>query len=71
MGVKLVLPGVPHGVTLPPGLDGPVTHCEIIDFLDGRNDGAALMLAIYGDLVDEPMPPRLTALVERWRATLL
>ena len=71
MNAKLAVPGMSHGIALPPGFDGgAATQREIIDFLDGRSDGAALMLAIYGDLVDEPLPPRLAALVERWRATM-
>ena len=70
MSAKLAIPGLGHGIPVPAGLDKAATQRQIIDFLDGRDDGAALMLAIYGDLVDEPMPPRLAALVERWRATL-
>lgn len=70
MSAKLAVPGVPSGVAVPPELNSASTHRDIIDFLNGRADGAALMLAIYGDLVDEPMPPRLAALVKRWRATL-
>jgi len=66
MSAKLAVPGLGHGIPMPAGL----TQRQIIDFLDGRDDGASLMLTIYGDLIDEPMPPRLAALVERWRATL-
>jgi len=27
------------------------------------------MLAIYGDFADEELPPRLAALLERWRTS--
>ena len=43
----------------------PVSQ-EIADFLEGRNDGARLMQALYGDLGDEEIPPRFKALIERW-----
>ena len=44
----------------------PVSQ-EIADFLDGRNDGAHLMRALYGDIGDEEIPPRFKALIENWR----
>ena len=36
---------------------------QILDFLDGRSDGAALFDALYGDTLDELLPPRLADLV--------
>jgi hypothetical protein len=41
---------------------------QVIDFVEGHSDGAELMLAIYGDIADDAaLPPRLAALLERWR----
>ena len=36
---------------------------DIRDFLDGENDGCELFDALYGDVADEPIPQRLTALL--------
>ncbi len=36
---------------------------EIERFLDGRSTGAPLMQALYGAVMDEPIPERLLALV--------
>jgi hypothetical protein len=36
---------------------------EIERFLDGRSTGAPLMQALYGAVIDEPIPERLLALV--------
>lgn len=44
----------------------PVSQ-EIADFLDGRNDGARLMRALYDKLGDGEIPPRFKALIERWQ----
>ena len=40
---------------------------QIEEFLAGRNNGAALMRALYGDPVREPLPPRLAELLKQWR----
>lgn len=36
-------------------------HREIERFLDGQNDGHLLLNALYGDVLDEPIPERLLA----------
>jgi hypothetical protein len=66
---KLTIPGLTCGIALPADLAGPSLERQIIDFLDGRSDGAELMLALYGDVADEPLPPRLAELVKRWRVS--
>lgn len=68
MSEKLTIPGVSCGITVPDAIELPSLDRQIIDFLDGRSDGAALMLALYGDILDEPLPPRLARLLERWRS---
>jgi hypothetical protein len=65
---KMTVPSLPSGAAVPANLAAPSVERQIIDFLNGRSDGAELMLAIYGDVADEPLPPRLAQLVERWRA---
>jgi hypothetical protein len=40
---------------------------QIVDFLEERTDGAALMLALYGDPVSEPLPRGLAELLKQWR----
>src|SRR5258708_39438440 len=65
---KMTVPGLSCGIALPANLAGPSLERQIIDFLDGRSDGAELMLAIYGDVADEKLPPRLAELVKHWRA---
>ena len=66
---KMTVPGLSSGIALPVQLVAPSIERQIIDFLDGRSDGAELMLAIYGDVADEPLPPRLAELVKLWRAS--
>ncbi len=66
---KMTVPGLPCGIARPASLVQPSLERQIIDFLDGRSDGAELMLAIYGDLADETLPPRLAELLKRWRAS--
>ncbi|HKW52802.1 MAG TPA: hypothetical protein VJO12_03860 [Stellaceae bacterium] len=66
---KMTIPGLTCGIALPAELALPSLERQIIDFLDGRSDGAELMLALYGDVADEPLPPRLAELVRRWRAS--
>ena len=67
MSQKIAIPGTSVGVTLP---GTPSLERQMVDFLEGRSDGAALMLAIYGEVADEPqLPPRLAALLEYWRAS--
>jgi len=68
MSARLAVPGFANGIAVPAELGTPSVHREIIDFLDGRSDGGGLMLAIYGDLADETLPPSLAALLQRWRA---
>src|SRR5260221_12418950 len=63
---KMTVPGFSCGIALPANLAGPSLERQIIDFLDGRSDGAELMLAIYGDVADEKLPPRLAELVKHW-----
>jgi hypothetical protein len=36
---------------------------QIRAFLNGDDDGAELFRGLYGDVVDEPVPARLTALL--------
>lgn len=69
MSEKIAIPGVACGITVPSGLGLASLQQQIIDFLTGRSDGAKLMLALYGDVADEKLPPRLAALLERWRAS--
>ena len=66
---KMTIPGLTCGIALPVDLAVPSLERQIIDFLDGRSDGAELMLALYGDVADEPLPPRLAELVKRWRVS--
>jgi hypothetical protein len=66
---KMTIPRLACGIALPVGLAVPSLERQIIDFLDGRSDGAELMLALYGDVADEPLPPRLAELVKRWRVS--
>ena len=66
---KMTVPGLTCGITLPAGLALPSLERQIVDFLDGRSDGAELMLALYGDVADEPLPPRLAELIKRWRVS--
>ena len=66
---KMTVPGFSCGIAVPANLATPSVEQQIIDFLDGRSDGAELMLAIYGDVADEPLPPRLAELVKRWQAS--
>jgi hypothetical protein len=67
---KIAIPGTSAGVTLPDSPSAASLERQMVDFLEGRSDGAALMLAIYGEVADEPqLPPRLAALLESWRAS--
>jgi hypothetical protein len=43
-------------------LDGLLDH-KIRSFLAGNNDGGVVLEALYGDIIDEPLPARLTALL--------
>ena len=38
---------------------------QIRSFLNGDNDGHELLQGLYGDVIDEPVPARLTALLRR------
>lgn len=41
------------------------TDHQIRDFLAGKNDGADLLHALYDHVLDEPVPERLRALLQR------
>jgi hypothetical protein len=69
MIAKMTIPGLTCGIALPAELALPSFERQIIDFLDRRSDGAELMLALYGDADDEPLPPRLAELIGRWRVS--
>jgi hypothetical protein len=64
---KITLPGMSSTIAIPGHLPVETTRRQIVDFLDGHSDGSELMMALYGDLVDEPLPPRLARLVDHWR----
>jgi hypothetical protein len=66
---KMTVPGLGGGIELPGRPAEPSLERQIIDFLDGRSDGGSLLRALYGDIADEPLPPRLAALVKDWRAS--
>jgi hypothetical protein len=36
---------------------------QIRSFLDGENDGHELLVGLHGDVIDEPIPARLIALL--------
>lgn len=38
---------------------------QIRSFLNGNNDGGELLQGLYGDIVDEPVPARMTDLLRR------
>lgn len=42
-----------------------VIDCQIRLFLEGDSDGSELLRGLYGDVIDEPVPARLTALLNR------
>lgn len=42
---------------------GASTATEIERFLDGDSDGSVLLHALYGSVVDEPIPERLLAVL--------
>ena len=69
MAEKMMVPRPTCGIALPPGLAPPSLTRQIIDFLDGRSDGAELMRELYGGAADEPLPPRLAEQVKRWRVS--
>lgn len=37
---------------------------QIRSFLEGHSDGSELLQGLYGDVIDEPIPSRLTALLK-------
>ena len=41
------------------------TEREIRDFLNGKTDGEDLLHKLYDHVLDEPVPERLAALLER------
>jgi hypothetical protein len=67
MSEKSTADAYPDGVT---PLEEPqpcAMEQQILDFLYGKNDGAAVLDALYGDTLDELLPPRLADLVKSWR----
>jgi hypothetical protein len=71
MGEKIAIPGTSAGLTLPDPLGAVSLERQMVDFVEGRSDGAALMLEIYGAVADEPqLPPRLAARLDDWRAAV-
>jgi hypothetical protein len=40
------------------------TEEQIADFLDGRTHGEELLHALYDHVLDEPIPPRMKALLQ-------
>jgi hypothetical protein len=68
MAEKMMVPGMSRGIVMPVDVPAESVHQQIVDFVTGRNDGGELMLALYGDIVDEPLPPRLADLIAGWRA---
>ena len=64
---KMTVPGLPNGIAVPASLAEPSLERQVIDFLNGRSDGGDVMLALYGDIADEPLPPRLAELLKGWR----
>jgi hypothetical protein len=38
---------------------------QIRSFLNGDSNGSELLHGLYGDVIDEPVPARLTALLRR------
>lgn len=45
-------------------LDGAIDR-EIRLFLNGENDGSELLHGLYDDVLDEPVPSRLTDILRR------
>jgi hypothetical protein len=43
----------------------PSVDSDIRDFVAGRTDGADLLHAIYDHVLDEPVPQRLRAVLQR------
>jgi hypothetical protein len=41
------------------------TEREIRDFLNGKTNGEGLLHTLYDHVLDEPVPERLTALLQR------
>lgn len=58
--------GAASSTALLEGFGLPTVEQQILDFLDGRNDGTAVLDALYGDTLDELLPPRLTDLLRNW-----
>jgi hypothetical protein len=59
---------LPCGIVVQAPAEPAAIERQILDFLDGRSDGAMLFDALYGDTLDELLPPRLADLVGEWRA---
>jgi hypothetical protein len=68
MAKKVGRTALPCGIAIPAPAEPTAVERQILDFLDGRSDGAMLFDALYGDTLDELLPPRLADLVGEWRA---
>jgi hypothetical protein len=68
MDKKVGPAALPCGIAIAAPAEPTAVERQILDFLDGRNDGALLFDALYGDTLDELLPPRLTDLLGEWRA---
>ena len=68
MSTQLQALGLSSAIALPTDLATPSVDRQIADFVHGRSDGAELMQALYGDVEDEPLPPRLADLLLAWRS---
>jgi hypothetical protein len=67
MSEKMMLPGMSRGMGLPVAMPTAALQKQVVDFVAGRNNGGELMLAIYGDVANEPLPPRFAGLLASWR----
>jgi hypothetical protein len=45
----------------------PSVSQQIVDFLDGRNNGEALLHALYDHILDEPIPAAMRQLLDEHR----
>lgn len=64
---KTTLARTQDGIALPDSATPSSTEQQIVDFLAGNSDGAELMLALYGDVANEPLPPRFLEILKLWR----
>ena len=52
-------------ITARPSVPRPSVHEQIVAFVDGRTDGEELLHELYDYVLEEPIPERMRALVER------